>query len=390
MKNSLWALLLLLLASAIIMPACNDDDDDPDPVISTTELLSRKVTAVPTMDGNIDSDWNNCQIYQGTATVPTLNDFTYFENEEYDFQLRSMYDATRIYFLLEWDDPEKSEDRESWYFDSAAKLWKQHNKFPQNADDKYYEDKFAFLWPTSTSETTAWNNATCYATCHAMPAAGYSTGTKHYADDGQIVDMWHWKLVRTEPYNQVDDQKIIEIGDLNNPNATEKKDGGRTSDPKTSGGSVDNKQTLNNGTADVSVPKYIIPNKTNYSFISKEEISAGTAKLVTAVNANGVLTYDGGTIDPAAGGYEAGTGAKRFPSVYIDGPLVGSRGDITSYAKHTGSGWVVEVSRALNTGDATNDIQFDPLKTTMFGFAIFENAAIAHGIKPNITLKYAQ
>ena len=139
----------------------------------------------------------------------------------------------------------------------------------------------------------------------------------------------------------------------------------------------------------VTVPKYVIPNKTDYSSIAQTDIDNGTAKLITAVSTNGVLTYSGGTIDPTSdAGYNAGTGAKRFPSVTNAGAFVGSRGDITCLAKHTGTGWVIEIKRALTTTDAINDVQYDVSKTYMFGFAIFENAAIGHGIKTNLLLKF--
>lgn len=393
MKKNLLKLVAVGVIFTGLIIGCSKDKEEPNPGpgTSTTDLLSLKTTTAPIIDGNIDASWANCQTLTGIATVPDLPDFNFFTGESYNFKMRSQYDANNIYFLIEYDDPQDSKDRQSWYFDSSAKLWKQQNKFPTSADDKYYEDKISFLWPTSTSESTEWNNATCYASCHAVnQALGYNTTTKHYANSGQVIDMWHWKRVRTEPFNMVDDQKIIAITDINNPTDTEKTNGGRASDEKTAGGYADNKQTLNNGTADVSVPKYVIPNNTNYSWITQDEIGNGTAKLITAVDGNGVLTFDGGTVDPSAGGYEPGTGAKRIPSITIEGPFVGSRGDVNSFAKHNGTGWVIEVSRKISTTDTVNDIQFDPTKTTMFGFAIFENAAIGHGIKPNLVLKFAQ
>ena len=214
--------------------------------------------------------------------------------------------------------------------------------------------------------------------------AAEPSGSGTDADAGQAIDMWHWKRVRTEPWHQVDDQKIIPITDIANPTATEKADGGRGSDASTVGGVSDNVQTI--GT--VKVPKYVIPGRTGYYWIMQSEIDNGTAKLITAVDANGILTYVGGTIDPAAGGYEAGTGTKRFPSVYNKGALDGSRGDITSFAKHTGTGWVIEISRAMTTSDVLLDVQYDIAKTYKFGFAIFENSAIGHGIKPDLKLSF--
>ncbi len=361
------------------------------PGTSTTELKSLLVSTAPTVDGTIDASWANCQKLTGTGTVPTLSDFTYYTGETYNFTMRSMHDATNIYFLAEWTDPTDSRNRESWYFDPATKLWEEQNKFPTSATDKWYEDKFAMMWPTATTSMTNWNAQTCYSTCHAVTAGlGYTTTTKHYTGAGEVNDLWHWKRVRTgNPFvYQIDDQKCGTIANLSAPTATEMVDGGRGSDPKTAGGYVDNKQTLNNGVVNVSVPIFIIPNSSNYYWITTADTLSGTAKRVTAVDVNGVLTYAGGTIDPASGGYEINTGAKRFPSIYTKGAFVGSRGDIAAYSSHTSTGWVLEFKRALTTTDLTNDVQFDITQEYMFGLGIFENAAIGHGIKTNLKLKF--
>lgn len=355
---------------------------------STTELLSKSVTTGPTMDGTIDASWDNCQKLTGAAVIPNISDFSLFSGTSLNFTIRSMRDASTIYFLAEWNDPNDSKAREGWYFDTTTNLWKQQNKIATSVTDKFYEDKIAMLWPTATAGSS-WSSATCYSTCHTMPTGlGYNTGTKHYAEAGEVIDMWHWKRVRTQPNNQFDDQRIIAVGDVNAPTAGELKDGGRGGDPKTAGAYNNNKQTLTitGTTTSVSVPKYVTLTPT-YVF-TPADIADGTAKLVTAVDASGILTYAGGTIDPSTGGYEINTGVKRFPSIYTDGPFVGSRGDISSYANHTGSGWVLEFSRALTTSDATNDVQFDVTQEYMFGFAIFENLAIAHAIKPNLKLKF--
>ena len=384
-----------LIAATFFVTSCKKDDSPKDPGTSTTELLAKKVTTAPAIDGTIDASWADCQTLTGTATVPNLaNDFKWFVGESYTFKMRSMYDAANLYVLIEYADPTKSVDRMSWYFDAATKLWKQQNKKPTSATDKFYEDKFAFLWPTA-STAAAWSSTTCYHTCHAVPAGvGFDTENKHFTNSAsEVVDQWHYKLVRTGPSNQIDDQMQIYIDPnaplATGPNGDQRVEGGRSSDPKTgTGGVADNKQTLNNGTANVSVPKYVVPGKTGYSVITKSEIDGGTAKLITAVDANGVLTYAGGTIDPTNAGYEAATGAKRFPSIIFNGPLEGSRGDVMTFANHTGTGWVIEIKRALTTTDLVNDIQFDVTKEYMFGFAIFENAAVAHGIMPNLKLKF--
>ncbi|MBK8348334.1 MAG: hypothetical protein IPL08_12185 [Saprospiraceae bacterium] len=47
---------------------------------------------------------------------------------------------------------------------------------------------------------------------------------------------------------------------------------------------------------------WVIPNGANLDFIKGSDIQAGgTAVKITGVNAEGVLTYAGGTIDPNVG-----------------------------------------------------------------------------------------
>lgn len=394
MKRNFRQLFLPILfvgMSLFVLNSCSKESSEPTPVSSTTQLTAKMVTTAPVMDGIIEASWDACDKLTGTAVVPNLQDFAYFTGESYNFTLRSMYDASNLYILIEYADPKMSLDRQSWYFDPSLKLWKQQNKKATSATDKFYEDKFAFLWPTA-STGAAWKTSTCAYTCHGVDKTlGFDTSFKHFTNAAsEVVDMWHWKSVRTGPNNQTDDQKQIYIDPKNpltaGPNGDQTKEGGRGSDDKTAGGYSDNVQTLNG----ISVPKYVIPNKTGYYWINQSEIDNATAKLITAVDANGVLTYSGGTIDPAAGGYDAGTGTKRFPSIINAGAIIGSRGDLTTYAKHTGTGWVIELKRALKTSDTINDVQWDVAQEYMFGFAIFENAAVAHGIKADLKLAFGK
>jgi hypothetical protein len=197
--------------------------------------------------------------------------------------------------------------------------------------------------------------------------------------------MWHWKNARTNFYGQFDDQRQ----DNAQPN-------GRHSDANDGQAPyTNNKQSLNNGSADVSVPLYFIPNREYYGWITIDEINNGTAKLITAVDGNGILTYNGGTIDPnpVDSGYQRDgetSGKFGMPSIWVQ-PSNGSRGDITAVGVYTGSGWILEFKRKLNTGDTTGaDVDFSSLGDFPFGYGIFDNAAIAHAIKPFLTLKFEQ
>jgi hypothetical protein len=205
---------------------------------------------------------------------------------------------------------------------------------------------------------------------------------RHYtANSTERIDMWHWKSVRggVNAGYQIHDQY-----------QTNSYPNGRKSDSGTDV-YVNNSQTIGG----VSVPKYMIPGRTNYYWIYNSEISNGTAQLITAVDAEGVLTLnDGTTIDPnldtdyqRAG---AGIGPKVIAGVTLaDEGYLGNQGDIPCKAIFTGQGWILEFKRALKTADTERqDVDFSSLDDQYFGFAIFENAQIAHSIKPNLLLKF--
>lgn len=370
---------------------------------SDSDLLVAKFESAPTLDGDIDDLWITAQKLQGKTSVPislgkrmtyynadklgeeNLDIFEGYEGEENNFSIRSGYYENDIYFLIEWEDDDDSKDRQSWYFDPSDKLWKGEHKYANAAADKFYEDKFSFLFPIGTVD--GFDNATCYATCHSSSSIE-KTGdkhTRHYLKaDGQKIDMWHWKRVRGTHNDRVDDQRIV-----SKPEPWTSSTNGRGGDEDGQSGYSNNSQTLTitGSMTEVKVPLYVIPDGTDYYWIPEGQLNV-EAKKVTAVDAAGVLTYDGGTIDPSAGGYEQGTGAKRFPSV-ITRDFTGGRADIEVKAQHTGTGWIAEVKRKLDTGDV-DDVVFNPAEDLRFGFAIFNNAAIAHGIKPNLNLKFEQ
>jgi hypothetical protein len=409
-KNWLFKSFAFLLVGLLVVNiSCKKDEettDDPtgpvDPGTSTTELLVKKFASAPALDGTIDEMWGTVQTLTGTTEVPQLAArgtylngdgenieeglglFEPYSGEKYNFKMRSGYYADRIYFLLEWDDVKDSKDRQSWYFDPSDNLWKGEHKYANAANDKFYEDKFAFLFPIG--EVTGFSSSTCYATCHENLTLvnAKDKHTRHYlTNEGQKIDMWHWKRVRGTYADQVDDQMMTY-----DEGPYDSSSNGRHGDSTGDAGYSSNSQTLNNGNADVSVPKYVIPGRTDYYWISQDEIDDGTAKMITAVDENGVLSYDGGTIDPADGGFEQGTGNKRFPSVTTKAFTLG-RADIDIKAVHTGTGWVCEFTRKLNTGDA-DDVVFNVAEELDFGLAIFNNAAIAHAIKPNLKMKFEQ
>jgi len=417
MKNLKLLGYLMVFASALLCVQCTSDpipgppgadgmdgmdgQDGQDGVstgagTSTTDLLAKRVLNGPLIDGVIDATWADAQVLIApTEVLDPLGDdgtqaFRGYVGQTQESTLRALYDDEYIYFLAEWTDEELSNTRDTWYFDPATSLWAQESRWPLFDEDTgvkirdaFYEDKYAILWDVDNS-VEAWPEQTCFATCHTglSEADGYA---RHYTlGAGQTVDMWHWKQARTSFYQQADDQYQDDV----QPN-------GRHSDANDGQAPyTNNSQTLNNGIDDVSVPLYFIPGREYYNWITIDEINSGEAKLITGVDATGILTYDGGTIDPnTEEGYERDgetTGKFGMPSVWVQ-PSNGSRGDITAVGVYTGTGWILEFKRKLSTGDATGaDVDFSSLEDFPFGIATFNNAAIAHATRAFLTLKFEE
>jgi hypothetical protein len=390
----------LLIFGLVTLTYCTKDNqvlDLPPEPNSATDLISLNVTAPPAIDGIAEAMWAEHPVLEFSTVVPEVTGDVfrgYTGNIIPSVKMRSAYDANNIYFLVEWADPTQSLKRNPWYFDPATKRWAQEsgtygfNSSPYRPP--FYEDKISFLWNINNS-VSGWNSSTCYKSCHTgLPSADGSS--RHFTNfPSEKIDMWHWKSVRggVNAGNQIHDQ----YQDNTYPN-------GRKGDP-----GVDvyqnNTQKLNitgsSPAVTVDVPKYVIPGKSDYGWIMNTDTTS-TAKRITAVDANGVLTLsDGTTIDPNVGtDYQrqgtygsGGLGAKAIPGLMLNDSYTSSAGHISCKSTYTsGKGWTMEIRRALKTDDTVYDVDFSALSDQYFGFAIFENAQIAHSIKPNLVLKF--
>ena len=146
----------------------------------------------------------------------------------------------------------------------------------------------------------------------------------------------------------------------------------------------------------VVVPAWIIPGSINKAAIdATDTLPGGNARKITGVSSNGVLTYAGGSLDPNGQtdyqqlpGVFGGVGTKCF-SGFITAPYTMGRADITARGIHTGTGWVLEFKRALNTKNTLKqDVNFSGLEDQPFGIAIFNNSNNQHSIRPNLLLKF--
>jgi len=410
MKKFNISLALAVLAVITLVNCTHDDaptytpvDVDPGVGSSTDELLVKKFSVAPNFDGDIDAVWSEARPLLSAATVTSAGDktitlnsssngdfslepndlFDPYTGESYKYSLRGGHDGTNLYLLFEWEDDSDSRDRQSWYYDGTK--WRQENKYANHKNDKFYEDKFGMMFPIGNPEGFA--GGTCTVTCHRdlTDAVAGEKATRHYMkNEGELADFWHWKRDRHAIAEACDDGFVQWEDDFGKASAN-----GRKNDEGTSPYSTSMKFT--DDVTGYSSPKYVIKDRTNYYWITETEIEDDIALAVTNVAADGKLTLSDGTIiDPVAESpaYAQGFGNKRMPSVIINpgGQGADQRSEVRIKAKHTGSGWQLEIMRKLETGDPT-DASFAPGQSIPFGLAIFNNAAIGHGMSNFKTMK---
>jgi Ethylbenzene dehydrogenase len=443
MKSSASRLILLFLSFTVLLiynASCEYKAQEVAPVIekdqsSTTELVAIKTTTPPTIDGTIDAAWVNAPLLKMTPAVPDPGNglFSGYINDKLPATLRAMYDGNTIYFLAEYADNTKSVQVTPWYFNPATKLWAQEGtskSFDQNGvmtRTGFGEDKIAMLWNIDAS-TPKFVSQTCYASCHVFaPYLDYSvtpavqrsnaaSGNHYTSGINEKIDMWWGHLGRDVIFGQMDDNYQDWAGGSAVTNLTGGNANGRhVDDIAVSGtsttwpnrpnysasktqGTINNRQALKlDGTgASVNVPMWVVPNATDTYYVLASDTLSNKAVKITKVSSAGILSYNGGTIDPTVGtdyqrigdAVTGGIGPKAIPS-YIASPLIDGRADITCKAIYTGSGWVVEYKRALKTKDVLKqDIDFSNLNDQQFGFAVWDQSNNQHAIHADLVLKF--
>jgi hypothetical protein len=402
---------------------------------NTSELISLKTTTPPAIDGTIDAIWAAAEAIEFTTGVPDAGNglFVGYIGDKYTVKLKSIYDASYVYFLAEYPDKDKSLKSAPWYFNPTTQLWaKEPTSKTYDANgvllrEGFGEDKIAMLWNIDNS-TPKFTTQTCYASCHVFaPYMDYSVtpsvyksnaaSGNHYTNGAnEKIDMWWLHPNRGFAYGKMDDNYQDYAGGQAVTNLTGGNANGRhyddlvvaststtwpvgkpTYSADATQGSIGNTQNLKlDGTGTlVAVPRWVIPGSTA-DFITAEDTLSGSAKLITAVSSTGILSYSGGTIDPTVGtDYQrlgtsatSGIGTKCFPSNIISN-IKNGRADIDAKAVYTGTGWVVEYKRKLKTNDVLKqDIDFSSLQDQPFGFAVWDKSNYQHSIQPNLMLKF--
>jgi hypothetical protein len=331
MQHSALAAAVALLAVA----GCQT----PQQAVPPNTLVAAKVAAAPNLSAlAADSAWA-----RATPLTFKISDGVNFAGGKGESQvtLKAVYTADMLYMLVQYQDPTDSV-RRGPYQKQADGSWKQL-KDPQNKggdDNVYYEDKWAFLWPASPVRN--FETQGCTVACHLGEGKPY--GNKYTRTEGEILDMWHMKGMRTAPMGFVDDQYTdhTRYDPQKSPNA------GRKGDP---GGAEYNAIPLENGK-----PKFMDRSGRAANAGGKYWIARGDE-----------VPFDDSRFKP---GDEV--------AAHISNVLQGDRADVRVAVGWKDGMHTSVLSRKLVTG-SKYDVQWDDLsKRYAFGFAAFDNAQVRH------------
>jgi hypothetical protein len=361
-------------------------------------------------NGSLDNAWSNAPALTVSAVVPDLgnNTFTGFIGNTTSVTMQSMYDASNIYFLVQWNAAKPFVASSPWYFNTTTKLWAQMTAAPVwdangvEVSPPFVQDQFTMIFNIANS-CAAFVTGGCFGACHvntpnlvmdtatgaitSMPVYG---GSMYTNGPSEKLDCWRARLLQVLNCNQANDTYLdwgngaIDANEIHNDPQLLTTDGGKS-----------NLQLLSGQ----KVPIYV--NKSGYkngAIMVGDTAAGGPCLRVVAVSAAGVLTLsDGSSIDPTTDlsyqqngtGSNMTLGANCIPGSIV-GSYTGSRGDVTANAYWTGSGWKMLLKRALNTGYAfEQDVDFSSLADQPFGIGVmFNGADNEHAIVSGLTLHF--
>jgi hypothetical protein len=301
-------------------------------------LTSVKVSTAPVIDGTPEALWDQ-------SPAMTVNVAGGANTGAHTVILKSVYTDDSVYFLAKWNDPTESLRRLPWQ-KQADGSWKQLMTpgAKEGGEVTYYEDKFSQIWNINIA---GFDVNGCFVTCHAAENSDVKAyGNMYTASPGEMGDIWHMKMVRTNPTGYVDDQYIDSAR-----YSTATPDAGRHPDP---GGSpyYDNvnaaKNAPNYTSADQPAPPYWILDDQKMPFTDTYKANDEIAGIIVM-------------------------------------PPTGDRADIKGKAVYSNGMWTLEYGRKLVTG-SQYDVQFSDLtKEYSFGTAIFDNAQTRHSYETGVS-----
>lgn len=319
--------------------------------------IARLTGAPPVLDGRgDDAGWRQAR----EAVVHTSRGF-HLDGGEVDVEVRAVHDGQRAYFRFRWADATRSQKHIPLV--KTEKGWKLlHSKYFVNDENEFYEDKFAVMFARSP---IAGGNTVRLGPkpLEGKPGPDHGLGL-HATEDGSLADVWHWKSVRTGALNQIDDNHF----GAPLPVKAGRYTGGYAQDPKAGGGYDQNFERVK-GSEFVSI-KWLPRD------LATQQAAMGRFDPNPDVSDGGTYAMARADVVPWSAERDAKVPVGTvIPSVIVDQPFAGDRGDVPAVAQWKDGHWTLEVSRALDTGS-----KFDqPITTGMFMWvAVFDHNQVRH------------
>ncbi len=330
-------------------------------LLTVNQLQVAEVSEAPILDGIPgDAVWRQAEAVEIHTNRGENN-----PGGEVTVRVRMVHDNENLYALFEWDDSTRSQKHLP--LQKTEDGWKvvQREYYKQD-EDHYYEDKFGVMFADHPSIAGAGTSHLGPKPIDGKPGAAGGRGL-HYTTDNSIVDVWHWKSVRTgQPVmRQIDDNYF---GPPMEVNPKKKRyTGGYTQDPNTGGGYKANWEEFS---VDVIRPLRLPKDPALLNRLGRVDLDPNVSDKgefwmsmeETVAYSEALDTYPVGTI---------------MPSVLIKGPRLGDRGDVTAVSHWENGVWRMETRRKLVT-DSKYDIAFKVADPVYMWVAVFDHTQTRH------------
>ena len=331
--------------------------------VPTQNLTVQKTAEAPKLDGLADDElWEAAD----EVTIFT-NRGENLPDGAVDVTVKALHDDEYFYGLIQWPDSTRSQKHLPLIKTETGWIVEQ-TEYGIQDEDSFYEDKFGVM--LSDRGRIAGNHSIHMGEQPLEGKPGPS-GTRglHYTTDGSIVDVWHWKSVRTgnSVMDQIDDNYF---GPPMEPKDTGRYTGGYNKDPKDAGGYEMNWESYSDAGI---VPKYLPADPDLLSQFQNLDMSPSmTDRVALFLNKDDVVPYDASqdTLDS----YPVGT---LMPAVIVDRAMTGDRGDVKAVSHWHNGVWTMEIKRKLDTG-SEYDVAFRKDRPTYLWVAAFNHTQTRH------------
>lgn len=330
--------------------------------LAVNELrVPKMISDRPVIDGDInDTAWARV----AESSIQTSRGAN-VSGQEVSVSVKAVHDGDYFYALFKWPDSSRSQKHLPLVKTESGWRVMQSEYHIQDEDD-YYEDKFGVMLSHVNAMAGAGTAHMGNKPLENRPSPSGGRGL-HYTTDDSIVDVWHWKSVRSGSamMNQIDDNYFGPP--MEAKPGKSRYTGGYTKDPKSAGGFSMNWEKF---AVDTITPKRLPKDPDLIERFQNVDLSPGVGDDVALyMSLNETVPYD-----PSLDNYPVGT---IMPSVLIDAPFVGDRGDVTAVSRWHNGYWHMEVKRKLDTG-SQYDVALTKERPAYMWVAVFDHAQTRH------------